>query len=373
MQLIFWTVAAPFVWGGDEIYLAFAAVAVTLPSHAECIAKVLAWPIVLAFGVGVGATELIGRYRDAPFDVLRTGSAWWYICVNALAALIAYALILLFDQKFGLEGTQAVVVQAMVAGFGAMVFFRSSLFTMKVGETDVAVGPAIFFQVLLFATDRTCDRHRAEPRSELVTSIMQGVSFPLAKDALPNFCFELMQNVPAGEVERFRQTVDGLASRANMDNRAKALNLGLMLMNVVGHQVLSAAVQVLGGRIQGSAKLEIDIVARLLAADFNKAYPLLVDVCFIISRYGTPEAKRKAKDNILAQLAPVAGRPDLNNASKMKLLGLKLQQAVGDGVLQTALENTADDINLPTPPPDADAGDAPDAAPQAPDAPPPED
>jgi hypothetical protein len=70
-----------------------------------------------------------------------------------------------------------------------MAFFRSSLFTMKVGEADVAVGPGIFFQVLLHATDRACDRGRAEPRSVLAKSIMSGVLFKQARDALPSFCF----------------------------------------------------------------------------------------------------------------------------------------------------------------------------------------
>ena len=183
--------------------------------------------LVVAIGMGVGAIEVIARYRDAPFLALRSAPARWYIVVNGLAALLAYILIVAFEFDFGAE-QNVKLVQVLVASFGSMAFFRSSLFSMKVGDTDVAVGPAIFFQVLLFATDRACDRERAEPRSALASRIMRGVSFDQARDALPSFCFELMQNVPASEQQQFRLVMDALASSTRMSESVKTLNLGLM-------------------------------------------------------------------------------------------------------------------------------------------------
>jgi hypothetical protein len=322
-----------------------------LPSARTCL-----WIVVPLFGACIGAAELISRYRDAPFVAVRTPSALRYILINALAALAAYALVILFDQNFGFTGRQAAVVQAMVAGFGAMVFFRSSLFTMKVGETEVAVGPGIFFQVLLFATDRSCDRERAEPRSTEVNAIMQGVSFEQARDALPNLCFELMQNVPPAEVQQFRQIIDALASATRMRDSVKVLNLGLMLMNVVGSQVLRAAVGALGEKIQGPTKLELAVFSKLQEADFAKAQKVLVDVCFIMSRYGTPDNQAAAKNAVLQELSPLVNDATMSNDAKMTLLGLSLQQRVGDAVLLAALEQVANGIKLnpsaaPPPPP----------------------
>jgi len=239
-------------------------------------------------------------------------------------------------------------VQALVASFGSMAFFRSSLFSMKVGETDVAVGPAIFFQVLLFATDRACDRERAEPRSALASRIMQGVSFELARDALPSFCFELMQNIPASEQQQFRLVVDALASSTKMRDSVKVLNLGLMLMNVVGQQVLEAAVRTLGEKIQGPAKLELEAFTALQKADFKKAYPLLVDVAFIMSKFGTLDEQATAKAAVLNEIKPLTERPDLDNGSKMTQLGLSLQQKVGDTVLLAALSHFRSGIQLQT-------------------------
>lgn len=318
---------------------------------------------VTVFGGAVGATELIARYRDAPFTVLKTNSAWWYILVNAAASLLAYILIVEFDFRFGAT-TNVELVQALVAGFGSMVFFRSSLFTMKVGETDVAVGPGILFQILLFATDRECDRQRAEPRSRLVNEIMRGVSFEQAREALPNFCFELMQNIPGNERQQFRQVVDALAASSMRDN-VKVLNLGLMLMNVVGSEVLEAAVNALGEKIQGPAKLELQVFLALQRVDFARAYPLLLDLCFVMSRYyDDPGQAERARQDVEREMKHLVNSDAIDNGTKMTFLGLALQQRVGDAVLMAALAYLA----APTPlAPGAGAGTAPaeagDAAP----------
>lgn len=298
---------------------------------------------VSVFGAGVGASELIARYKDAPFGAARSAAAGWYIFVNAAAAAAAYVLIVKFDFFAGVNHKEW--VEFLVAVFGSMAFFRSSLFTMKVGEADVAVGPGIFFQVLLHATDRACDRSRAEPRSALAKCIMSGVSFKQARDALPSFCFELMQNFPADEQQQFRQAVDALSSAEMLDS-VKALNLGLMLMNVVGSQVLEAAVRTLGEKIQGPAMLDnLDIFSRLQAADFEKAFPLLVDVCFIMSRFGTEQEREAAKKLVIAEVEPLQANSTMDNSTKVTLLGLSLQRQVGDAVLLAALVQFADGIH----------------------------
>jgi hypothetical protein len=235
------------------------------------------------FGAMVGGCELIGRYRDDPFDAVRCPGAILYICVNAVAAACAYAIITTMDWGFGAGESAKPLVQAAVAGFGAMTFFRSSLFNVKMGDgTDIAVGPAILFQILLFATDRAVDRTRGEKRSPAAAEIMRGVSFQLARVALPNFCFELMQNVPLAQQQNFRNVVGALGSQ-DMRDSAKALNLGLMLMNVVGHVVLRTAVQALGERIQGPSALELPVIGLLRGVVFEKAFPVLVGVCFMMS------------------------------------------------------------------------------------------
>jgi hypothetical protein len=300
----------------------------------------LSWLVATAlFGAIVGGCELIGRYRDAPFDALCNLAAFAYVAVNAAASASAYLIIVRMGWGFDASDAAKPMVQAAVASFGAMAFFRSALFNVKVGETDVAVGPAILFQILLFATDRAVDRDRGQARSDLAADIMRGVSFALAKEALPNFCFQLMQNVPLDEKEKFRQAVTALGAvpQSDMRDSVKALSLGLMLMNMVGKQVLKTAVQSLGERIQGPSALELPVLGLLRGVAFAKAFPTLVDVCFVMSKFGSDEDQAKRKAAVMVDGKRLAEDTTLDNATRVTMLALSLQQRVGDAVLVSAL------------------------------------
>src|SRR5262249_41815242 len=136
------------------------------------------------------------------------------------------------------------IIQSLVAGFSAMALFRTSLFTIRVANADIGIGPAAFLQILLSAADRATDRTRAKPRARAVQEIMSGISFGRAKQALPSLCFGLMQNVGVEEQRTFGTVVNQLET-AQMDDVFKANNLGLALMNVVGEGVLRQAVTML--------------------------------------------------------------------------------------------------------------------------------
>ena len=309
---------------------------------------------VIAIGLAVGASELVGRYRDAPSAALRTYAAAAYMIINGMASLFAYAVIVAMGWSFGVaSGPQQTWTQILVAGFGSMAFFRSSLFTVKVGDTDLSVGPGILFQLFLFATDRSCDRQRARRRADPVAEIMRGISFPLAKDALPTFCFELMQNVPVAEQQGFRQVVDAMAAKAEMRDGVKVLSLGLMLMNVVGGDVLKSAVATLGNLIQEPARpraLESETSSLVLNSDFTKAYPLLVQSCLLMASFDEKTAREQVSGAVLAEMDPIAANTNLDNSTKMVLLALALQRRVGDAVLRAALGSIADGIALAKPP-----------------------
>lgn len=218
------------------------------------------WYLAAAAGIGafVGVTEIIARYRDAPVRALGALPAWIYVGVNAGAPLAALWSIQVFEWTFGFDGPQeaqtAELVQVLAAGFGSMALFRSSLFTVRAGDTDVGIGPAGLLQILLDAADRAVDRERANPRAEAVAVIMRGVSFEKAYAALPVFCFELMQNVSVEEQERFGDKVNRLVA-ADIAPEIKTLSLGLALMNVVGETVLSSAVGSLGASIRDIGEL----------------------------------------------------------------------------------------------------------------------
>jgi hypothetical protein len=206
-------------------------------------ATVLDYVAVAVLGLLVGAAELVSRYKDAPAGALRSGAAIFYMALNVAASLIALALIRVFDWKFGLTVGGAALrwTQVGVAGTGAMALFRTSLFTVHAGERDVGVGPGSFLQIFRDAADRATDRLRARARGEQVSKLMEGISYDKASHGLTTYCLALMQNVSDEEQLALTKSL-ALLNGADIDPAIKVRILGLSLLNVVGPNVLTAAV-----------------------------------------------------------------------------------------------------------------------------------
>jgi hypothetical protein len=129
-------------------------------------------------GLAVGTAELVSRYKDSPFRAVATAPAILYLGINVLASVSAFAAIRQFHwlNTADSDPTNTIVLQALVAGVSAMAFFRSSLFTVRVGNLDIGVGPAAFLQIILNAADRACDRERAQPRANSMNFFVCGFS-----------------------------------------------------------------------------------------------------------------------------------------------------------------------------------------------------
>ena len=195
-------------------------------------------------GILVGLAELVSRYRDAPHAALYTRPALLYLVLNGAASGLALALIRAFDWKFGAGADTARWTQLLVAGVGAMALFRASLFTVRAGDRDIGVGPATFLQIFRDAADRAVDRLRARARSLQVGKLMDGVDYGKASEGLIPYCLALMQNVPDDEQKKLVQAVK-LLDAEPIEPAVKVRILGLLLMNVVGPDVLTAAVDAL--------------------------------------------------------------------------------------------------------------------------------
>jgi Bacterial Ig-like domain (group 2) len=216
----------------------------------------ISYALVFGIGVLVGVGELVSRYRDAPEQAVRTKPAVIYVLLNATAAVVAFVLVLAFDVVKG-TGDGPAITRVLLAGFGAMAFFRTSIFTIRVGDQDVSIGPVAFLQIVLHAADRAVDRVRADARAKAVAECMAGVSFDKAQAALPAFCMALMQNVPAEEQNDVGDAVK-ILQVSNMDDQTKAKNLGLVLMKVVGQKVLLTAVENLAAQIKTTTSVTIE-------------------------------------------------------------------------------------------------------------------
>jgi hypothetical protein len=207
------------------------------------------WLIVALFGGLVGASELVSRYRDAPVRAVLNWSAGFYILLNLVASLCALGLIYAYDWKFSVTGDGAIRwTRVLVAGVGAMAFFRSSLFTVRAGDRDIGVGPAGLLQIFLAAADRGVDRLRAQSRASKVAVLMKDVDYAKARRALPAFCLALMQNVPPEEQQELAKAL-AVLDQSDVTLSIKSRLLGLEVMNVVGEDVLKQAVDSLGAEI----------------------------------------------------------------------------------------------------------------------------
>jgi len=204
----------------------------------------LDWVAVALLGGLVGCSELISRYRDDPGAAIRSWPAHFYIAINGAASVGALGLIHA-NAWFGPSRW----TQILMAGVSAMAFFRSSLFVVRAGDRDVAIGPSGFLQIYLAAADRAVDRRRAAARSDAVTRVMNGIDFGKAVKALPPYCFALMQNVSPEDQQVLNRVLEDLEKRDG-EPGVNALLLGIELINVVGVDVLTTAVGSLGTQIR---------------------------------------------------------------------------------------------------------------------------
>jgi len=195
-------------------------------------------------GAFVGLAEILSRYRDAPFQVARTKEAIFYISINGGAAILALWLLRLFNLRVTTNPQVEVVraTQVLIAGFGSLLFFRSSFFVFRLGNQDVFFGPSQVLQVLLLTIDREMDRNRAEARFKIVLESMKDVSFEEAVAVLPTVCIALMRNIPLEDQDLINTRAEALRS-SDMPELAKNLALALTLIDIVGDKVLAIAVE----------------------------------------------------------------------------------------------------------------------------------
>jgi hypothetical protein len=197
------------------------------------------YAFVAAIGACTGAIELIGRYKDAPVRALRTNGAIVYVIINIVAAIIG--LYLLRHLGAGMIATTdqdaRTIYEIMIAGLGSLVFLRSSVFKVKLNDTEVSIGPALLLDILLSASDREVDRRRGADRAIEVAEAMKRVSFDKAVTALPPFCFALLQNLTTTEQQSLFTQIKEIKDNPAIDAHVKSLLLGLLLTPI---QVRSA-------------------------------------------------------------------------------------------------------------------------------------
>jgi hypothetical protein len=306
-------------------------------------AGVAAWATVFLVGFMIGLSELVARYRDDPWKAVWNNPALGYMFVNAVAAVATFFCLLVIAPQWvevdqgGSELTiKGSLLAVLAASIGSAGILRSAFFKLKIDNADVSIGFAAIVDIFLAATDRAVDRKRAGPRAEAIAQIMKDVSFQKAQSALPAYCFALMQNVPGDEQKRFGDQVNALARDA-MDDRIKASNLGLALMNVVGQAVLEQAVTNLLPHIASDPPFEegrIALIAALMEnVDFVKGVVLLPTYCATLRADIAPETLAALQTKL-----EMIAKGSLADKVKSLSLGLELSNVFGFPAVKVAIE-----------------------------------
>lgn len=323
---------------------------------------IAAYSFVFLIGGSVGAAELVSRYRDKPTRALLTAPAVFYMSLNAFGSVAALALIYVFREKLGFASTDSahdwadnetnLVSAVLLAGFSSLVFFRSSIFKFRAGDSDFPIGPSIVLDALLGAADRAVDRVMAEPRATFVNDLMRDIAFDKAVIMLPGLCIALMQNLSSEESQRIAGVVNKLRSDKETPNKIKTLNLGLELLTVVGETVLQTAVRGLGGDLQDStAKLVQEVTSVMASVSFERARRTLPSYCFALWPNDVPS---DAQQKLLLDLKALSELTELPDEYKSLLLGIRLARLTDGDTLRKAVNDLGAAIKAqpaPSPPP----------------------
>lgn len=324
----------------------------TLAAVSQDAAWLVAYVVVFLAGGSVGAAELISRYRDKPTRAISTAPAVFYVIINAGGSCIALYLIYVFRVKLGFADPQGgwspepgMLVQAvLIAGFSSLLFFRTSLFKLRVGDSDLAVGPSIVLDALLGAADRAVDRVMAEPRAQFVHAVMGDVAFEKAIAILPAHCLALMQNVSGEETQRIVGVVNALRADKDMPDKIKTLNIGLALLTVVGEEVLRTAVKGLEADLQDTTSKLLPQVAEIMhGVSFNHARSMLPSYCFALYSKIVPSDQQ---EKLAAETKMLAELNDVPEDYKATLLGIKLVRMTDGATLKKAVQDLGPSIKV---------------------------
>lgn len=204
----------------------------------------------MAIGGLVGAVEVLGRYQHAPFRAVLSLPGLFYVVINIAASWAAFYMIGAFEI---LKATTVAkdLTHILAAGFGSLVFMRSSVFKVKVGEADIGIGPAAILDALLMVADRSVDRREAVARAQDVTELVSHVRDPrMVAKMLTKYCLALMQNVDAATSQQLSDSIGQIMDDPDVPDEIRMDIVALQLGVVVGPDVLEAAVDALGSRLE---------------------------------------------------------------------------------------------------------------------------
>jgi hypothetical protein len=139
-----------------------------------------AWLVTLFLGALFGIAELLSKFKDEPFHVIKSNpTAWGYILLNLIIAGTTFYF-LTETNLFG-KSEADLLKAALIAGLGSSLLMRSKFLKVTISGKEAAIGPEIIINVLLESLEKVIDRERAVVRKNLVEEHMADIDFSKAK------------------------------------------------------------------------------------------------------------------------------------------------------------------------------------------------
>lgn len=202
--------------------------------------------LTIILGAMVGASEIMSRYRDEPFRAIFSPPGRVYMLLNGLISAAAYLLLLKYRNAVLPALSDDNLMTSVVAGFGAMMFMRSKLFSFRTeGGESFSVGPDAVLSTFLSSVNRRVDRFLSDIRQEIV--YQEAVTILKPEDA-PKFLeiyLTAYQNIPADEKKGLAEDMQAVLNRTDLDPKLKLMAISFGFMNIGGYRNFRALMALL--------------------------------------------------------------------------------------------------------------------------------
>ena len=204
--------------------------------------------LTVLFGVSVGATEIVARYKDEPWRAVLRTPGLIYCALNGSVSAVAFFLLVYYKGEVFTNLGSDKLLTSIVAGFGAMVILRSKLFTFQTeaGET-YAVGPEAVLSTILSTIDREIDRKQSARRQALMKELPEIADSGRANQAIEFIRTSLgsYQNLSAAEKTVFGQIISDVQEQSQLSPALQLTAISFGLMKITGEENYKALMSAL--------------------------------------------------------------------------------------------------------------------------------
>jgi hypothetical protein len=182
-------------------------------------------------------TEILGKFKDEPLRALETIQGFLYHVFNGAVAAFSFYMLQVFD-AVALTTESDRVKAVFFAGLGSMVIMRSKLFTARINDEDVAIGPEQVIKVFFHFMEQAIDRVRAQARIDLVKTVMKNLDCTQLC-AYSQTMIDSAMALSADDRLKLKQQIMNIVKENPEQPQLKSYRLGFLLLDEMGENFVT--------------------------------------------------------------------------------------------------------------------------------------